>query len=280
MLSAFLVGWTFLLWGKIIDKIFKRIPIYLSLLVILMLCLAILTGCQSIDKSESYFDKSEIEYSRFEYDVANNQTKVIWATTLSNNTIYNFNGFSVTFRLYNNSTLIKTETYHYSRGVNHGKEYTGTFNFNDNGQIDSIECVSWTVDYDSFWDTYKIWFIVTIAIAVIASLIYIIIMIIEDLELYDVGDFLSDTWTIFFMLIIPFGGTIWGFITANWVSVLIVLGGIIAFVLILLLAHLIKFIIECIVDNVTFGGGRYISNKNGEDYFDTNVEEVSDYIDD
>ncbi len=106
------------------DKIFKRIPIYLSLLVILMLCLAILTGCQSIDKSESYFDKSEIEYSRFEYDAANNQTKVIWATTLSNNTIYNFNGFSVTFRLYNNSTLIKTETYHYSRGVNHGKEYT------------------------------------------------------------------------------------------------------------------------------------------------------------
>lgn len=261
------------------DKIFKRIPIYLSLLVILMLCLAILTGCQSIDKSESYFDKSEIEYSRFEYDVANNQTKVIWATTLSNNTIYNFNGFSVTFRLYNNSTLIKTETYHYSRGVNHGKEYMGNFNFNDNGQIDSIEYVSWTADYDSFWNTYKIWFIVTIAIAVIASLIYIIIMIIEDLELYDVGDFLSDTWTIFFMLIIPFGGTIWGFITANWVSVLIVLGGIIAFVLILLLAHLIKFIIECIVDNVTFGGGRYISNKNGEDYFDTNVEEVSDYID-
>lgn len=210
------------------DKFLKRIPIYLLLIIISILCLTILTGCQSTNKSESFFDKSGIEYSRFEYDSTNNQTKVIWVTTLSNDTIYNFNGFSVTFRLYNNSTLIKTETYHYNCGVNHGKEYTGTFNFNDNGQIDSIEYVSWTADYDSFWDTYKIWFIVTIVIAVIASLIYIIVMIIEDLELDDVGDFLSENWTIFFILIIPFGGTIWGVITANWVPVLIVLGGIIA----------------------------------------------------
>ena len=80
-------------------------------------------------------------------------------------------------------------------------------------------------------------------------------MIVQDLELDDVGEFLSEYWWIFFSLLLPLGGTIWGVVTSNWVPAHIVVGGIIAVIVLALIAHLIKFIVECIADNVGFGGG-------------------------
>lgn len=259
----------------------KRILSVFLLVLIGFICLSLFAGCQSTDKSESYLDTSGIEYTRFEYDSTNNQTKITWATTLTNDTIYNFSGFSVKFRLYNNSSLISTETYNYSRGVKHGGSYTGAFNFSADGEIDAIEYVSWSANYNSFWETYKIWFIVTIVIVSVASLIYIILMIVEDLELDDVGEFFADHAWIASFLIIPLAGSIWGIVTSYWVSVLIVLGGIVAFVLIALLAHLIRYIVECVSDNVSFGGGRFDNEAIAEEeYFDTSVEDIADYVDD
>ena len=78
-------------------------------MVVLVISTVFLTGCQSTDKKESYFDTTGIEYSIFEYDPNTNQTRVIWATTLTNDTIWNFNSFSVTFNLYQDSILVKTE---------------------------------------------------------------------------------------------------------------------------------------------------------------------------
>ena len=109
-------------------KFVKRVCSVLYLIVMLTLSVILLTGCQSTDKSESYFDTAGIEYTQYEFDSVTNKTKVIWATTLTNNTIYDFSSFSVTFKLYSNSNLIGTETYNYSRGVKHGAEYIGKFN--------------------------------------------------------------------------------------------------------------------------------------------------------
>lgn len=252
--------------------------------MVTLFCLIFFSGCQqSTDKSEAYFDKSGIEYTQFEYDNNSNKTKVIWATTLTNNTIYNFDGFSVKFKLYSNSVVLGTETYIYDRGVKHGGEYTGAFNFYADGEVTAIEYVSWSANYNSFWETYKIWFIVTIVVACVAALIYIIVMIVQDLELDDIGEFISDNWWILFSLLVPFAGTIWGIVTSYWVPVLIVLGGIVAVVLLALIAHLIKFIVECISDNVGFGGGRrrhYEEGDENEENFDPTCEDVADYIDD
>ncbi len=257
-------------------------------MVVLVISTVFLTGCQSTDKKESYFDTTGIEYSIFEYDPNTNQTRVIWATTLTNDTIWNFNSFSVTFNLYQDSILVKTETYNYDVSVRHGADYTGKFNFYADNEIDSIEYVSWTANYSSFWETYKIWFIVMISLASVASLIYIIVMIIEDLELSDtfdaIAEFFEDhAWVAFCILIPLIGGGIWGIVGSYWVPILIVLGGIIAFVLIALIAHLVKFIIESIADNISFGmgGGRYYEDADeSEEFFDTDVEDIADYIDD
>lgn len=266
----------------------KRLYLFFLLMVVLVISTVFLTGCQSTDKKESYFDTTGIEYSIFEYDPNTNQTRVIWATTLTNDTIWNFNSFSVTFNLYQDSILVKTETYNYDVSVRHGADYTGKFNFYADNEIDSIEYVSWTANYSSFWETYKIWFIVMISLASVASLIYIIVMIIEDLELSDtfdaIAEFFEDyAWVAFCILIPLIGGGIWGIVGSYWVPILIVLGGIIAFVLIALIAHLVKFIIESIADNISFGmgGGRYYEDADeSEEFFDTDVEDIADYIDD
>ena len=263
----------------------KRIVLFSMLVSMLFICTGLLAGCQSTDKSESYLDTTGSASSKFEYDTNTNQTKVIWSTTLTNSTIYNFTGFTVTFKLYKDSTLINTETYIYDIAVKHGAVYTGTFNFYTESQIDAIECESWSANYDSVWGTYKIWFIVMIVVSVLGSLIYVIVMIIQDLELYEmfdaIADFFEDHIWVAVCFLIPMAGIVWGIVASYWVPILIVLGGIIAFVLLTLIAHLVKFIIEYISDNASceWSGGFYKSSDD-EEFFDSDIEDIADYIDD
>ncbi len=126
-----------------------------------------------------------------------------------------------------------------------------------------------------------------IIVAGIASIIYIIIMIVQDLELSDTFeatiDFFEDHGWVAVYFLIPLAGTIWGIVTSYWVPILIVLGGIVAFVLIALIAHLIKYIVDYIIDNVGFSGGigrHYDNIGDDEDYFNHEMENVADYVDD
>ncbi|MCH5161921.1 MAG: AAA family ATPase [Clostridiales bacterium] len=175
------------------------------------------------------------------------------------------------------------KTCHYSRGVSHGGNYTGRFTFYVTGEADEIEFISWSAEYESFFETYKVWFIVMLSLAGIAAVIFIIVMIVQDLDLDDtygaIIDFIADNAWIAALFVIPIAGTIVGIVTSYWVPVLIVLGGIVAFVLITLLAHLIKYIVE----NVSFGWGPVLA-YDGYEYddgcFDASCEDVEDYVDD
>ncbi len=262
----------------------KNAVILLLAIISLVASMFLLSACdQSTDKSESYFDTSGIASTKCEYDSVNNTTKVVWASTLTNGTIYNIKGFSVTFKLYNNSILVGTQTYHYSTSIKHGKDYMGAFNFICENEVNSIEYISWSADYDSFWGTYKIWFIATLVIVLVASLIYIIFMIIEDFDLSDTVDFLRDHGWLFAVLIAPLAGAIWGLVESYWVPVLIVLGGLVALVLIILLAHLIQYIIEVLIEKIEMCGGpkQYECDDNSnEDVFDPDFEYVEDYVSD
>lgn len=255
-----------------------------SILIVLLISLFCFSGCQSTDKSNSFFNYSSFEQATFEYDEETNKTKVIFYATLTNETIYNFNSFSIKLKLYSHSNYVSTETYNYTRGVKNGDSYAGFFNFYENGQIDSIEYVSWTANYSSFWETYKIWFIVSIILVSVAFIIYLVFMIIEDLELSDtfdaIADFFEEHGWIAICFLIPLGGTVWGIASSHWVPVLIVVGAFIAFVLLGLIAHLIKFIIE----ECSYGsfGGRvnqeYLEEEEEEEFFDNQIENIYDYI--
>ena len=187
--------------------------------------------------------------------------------------------------MYANGLLINTETVNYTVYISHGSAYSGNFNFITDGQISAIEYNSWHAEYSSFWETYSIWLIVVAAIAVVGTIAYIIFMIVNDQDLSDTFDdaveFVADNLVILVVLLIPIGGSIWGILTQNWVPVLIVLSGIVAFVLLALLAHLIRYIVISISDGIVFGGSSYGNQTfKDKDEFDNETESVSDYLDD
>ena len=257
-------------------KMKQKIKLF-SIVLIILTCIFCISSCQSTDKSDAYLNHNQFKQATFEYNEETNKTKVIFNATLINNTIYNFNSFSISLNLYSDSNITSTETYNYDKGVKNGDSYTGYFNFYANGKIDSIEYVSWTANYSSFWETYNVWLIVSIILVSIAFVIYLILMIIEDLELSDTFDditeFFEEHIWVAICLLILLGGTIWGIISSHWVPVLIGVGAIIAFILLSLIAHLIKFII----DECSWGGFGYRAKQRDLETYDENV---CDYIED
>ncbi len=269
------------------NRFVKRVCSFIFLIVMLSLSVTLLSGCQSTDKSQSFFDNSTFTYT-CHYDSQTDTTKIVWRATITNDTIYKINYCHFIFNLYDsNDNLLDTQQTNYEISIGNGKSYNSNYNFTANGNVSKISLDHWYGDFDNIWDTYQVWFIVMIVAAGIASIIYVIVMIVQDLELSDtfeaIVDFFEDHGWVAVCFLIPLAGTIWGIVTSYWVPILIVLGGIIAFVLLALIAHLIKFIVECIADNVGFSGGigrHYDNTDDDEDYFDPDIENVADYIDD
>lgn len=222
----------------------------LLLTILVILSALFLFGCQSTDDSNAYLNYSEFPAATFEYNEKTDETKVVFCCTLTNKTIYKIKSISIDVKLYHNSVFIEEQTLNYSRKLANGEQYTGSFSFYANGEVDCIEFSSWTAHYASFWDTYKLWIIISAALSGVAAIIYIIVMIIQDLELDDIcgtGCEFYNIW-LWLALIIPsisgISMAVLGVVFSYWVPVLIVLGAVLAFVLIVLLAHLIKYIID------------------------------------
>ena len=271
-------------------KVIKKFVICVVLTLFVLSFLFVFTGCQSTDKTESYFNSAGIENATIDYNSALNQTKVSFAVSFRNDTIYDIDKVSIKFSFYKGNEYVGQETYSYSKVIKHGKEYTGVFSFTVNEEIDSVRYETWNATHRSFWETYKIWFIVLICLIGVAALIYIAVMIAEDLELFDtieaIADFFEEHGWVMVSLIIPVGFAIWGAVT-SWVPVLLVLGGVLSFVVIALLAHLIKYIIE----EIGFGGVGFgndssydglkdkveASIANGEDIGGYTVDELKEY---
>lgn len=254
----------------------RKTAVILWLIVLVSCCALLFTGCHSVDKKDSYLSVDDI-LRQFDYNQAENKTKIKWYGSLSNETIYDFNGFSVSFRLYNGSEVLEDITVSYDRGVDHGDKYSGYFNFTYDGRVDGIEYISWTADYESFWETYEVWLITVIVLLGVLLLAYVIVMIVQDLELDEVGEFISSHLWILSILIAPFIGVIVGAVYSEWVVIAIIIGAVIALIVSVLIAHLIKYVIE----NISFArfraenyGGHY-----DDDTFDNQTEDVADYID-
>ncbi len=256
-----------------------------KLLLGFTLCLGFfsLTACQSTNKTESYLGTgTNLTYS-CTYDASENKTLVKWQSYIQNDTIYSISQIHVTFDYYYNETKTETKQLKYDVEVKNGQTLNFNCHFYADGNINKIVFESWYADYLNVWDTYQPWWIATIVVASVLVLAYVILMIVEDLDLEDTFEFIADHFYIAFILLPTVIISLWGTISSNWVPVLIVVGGTVAVVLVGLLAHLIKFIIE----EASFGGGgsyafnNSISGNNDEtDAFDPSFENVEDYIND
>ncbi len=207
----------------------KLLKIIFTLFVSFLL-LFMVSGCQTTDKTNSYLATSNVPNAQLEYTPTANRTRVRWSSTLTNDTIYDIDEFEITFRLYEGDSY-RTETYTYS-GVEHGKKLRSNFQFHADGKIDYIEYVSWTAHYDSFWDTYKVAIFITASIAALAAIVYIIAMIVNDLDFDDMPYFLPFVISGCTLL------SILGFLS-SWVLAFIIAGGILSALLIAVIAQAI-----------------------------------------
>ena len=235
-----------------------------------------LTGCQSTNKSESYLGTgTNLTYS-CTYDAEKNTTLVAWKSYVQNDTIYSIKQIHVKFDYFFNDAKTETKELKYDVSVEHGTKLTINCHFYADGQIDKIVYQSWYADYLNIWDTYQPWWIATIVIASVLLLIYIILMIIMDLEIEDTFDFIEEHFYSLFAFLPTIIILLWGTISSNWVPALIVLGGTVALVLLCFLGHLVKFLVE------EFGGFGPIGLGGSEesDDFGPSLENVEDYLND
>lgn len=239
-----------------IAKTFKLV----CLLISLVLFIPMFTACQSTDKTQSYL---LIKQANFEYDDVTNTTEVSWKVEISNETIYSTKGFSAELKLYSGDSLLETKTVRYGIAIKHGDKYNNTLYFTTDGNINKIELKSWTANYTSFWDTYSLWFIISLSIVGVIALVYLILMITIDFDLEDAWETLSDFFEehlwVLVVLLIPFGGAVYGFVSNNWVPVLIVLGALVVNVLLILFVHLIRYLIR--IGGRSYRGGVYKTKK-------------------
>lgn len=222
----------------------KKLRKFTIVFALLLMCLCLFTGCEGV--KSAYLDSSLIEYAQCDYDVTTNTTEVVWKTTLTNNAIYDIDSFSVEFKMYKGDIYEGTRTFTYSRFIKHGDSHTGNFRFEVDGEFDSVEFKFWMANYASFWDTYKIWIIVMSVLAGVGALVYITFMIIEDLEFEELFEFLGEHFLFTAVALGAIALGLIGLVIKYWVSCLIVLGGFVAFIILILIAHFIKYIIESI----------------------------------
>lgn len=242
-----------------------------------------LVGCQSTNKAESYLGTGDNLTYSCTYDESKNETLVKWQSYVQNDTIFSISRIHVTFNCYLNESKIETKESKYDILVKNGQTININCRFYAKGNINRIVFESWYGDYLNVWDTYKPWWIVTIIVASFLSIVYIILMIIEDLDLDETFEFISEHFYLALILLPTIIVPLWGIISSNWVPALIVVVGTVALILICLLAHLVKFIVEyavfdSLIELKTNKNGNH--ERNDSKTFDLNYEKLDDCLND
>ncbi len=251
--------------------------------VVLFFSAFMLTGCQSMDKSQSYIGTGDNFSYICSYDKVENKTTIKIKSYIRNDTIYTIDKVTIIANLFLDDTLIKKEgIVVFDFEVKHGE--SKNFNFNtyySDGEINRLEYLSWTANYKSLWDSYSPWFITTIVVASMLALAFILMMIVGDLEIDDVTDFIEEhLWLLSSILIVFIPYLISGVSSGNWSWVpLVVIGvGVVALVIVGLLALGIKYLFTDILMFADFSLSLFgkqrskkkyssaIVNKDGQEY--------------
>ena len=213
--------------------------------ITLGICAFGMTACSSTEKQATSYDFAVVSCT---YNSEENTTKVIWYSNLVNDSIFDMKEESFKFDLYEDDTFVRTTDYvTYTISVKHGKSDSGRRNFTATGKVTNVKINTWTAKFANLWDSYMPWFIAVIIAAPLLAIIYIIIMIINDLEFDDLIEFLEDHLWFIPMLAIPFIPYLISSISSgvwSWVTPLIIAGGLLAAIVIILIAHLIKYFVD------------------------------------
>lgn len=250
---------------------FKKIIVSL----ILFFSIFSLSGCQSTNKNESYLETGLGSMYLCTYDANTNSTDILLRSSVENNTIYTIKQIHVEFDFYFNDTKVGNEEITFDISIEHGTTQTINRQISIDGRINKIVYKNWYADYLNVWDTYLPWWITMIVITSLLLLSYIILISILDLDIAEVFEFIADNLYSLLAFLPMIIVLLWGTISSNWVSALIVVGGTFALIFLCLNAHFVKSIFEYV-------GGFIFAILQGKrtNAFNTNVENIEEYIND
>lgn len=229
---------------------FKKFLKFLFLAFSVGACSFGVTACSSSEKSATSYDFTVLSCT---YNSEDDVTKVLWTSKLVNGSIYDIENVSFKFDVYNSDTYIRTTDYvNYDIAIKHSKYNFGNRIVNLAGQVTDIKINTWKAKFNNLWQTYLPWFISTIIGLAVLGIVYVIFMIVQDIEFFELKEFIADHfWTVFSLLtpFIPY--IVSSAINSSWsyVPPIIIGVGIASLIAIVLIAHLIKYIIE----KITYG---------------------------
>ena len=220
--------------------------------VMLIFILTCFCGCQSVYFKDAELNHSEFENASFEYNEHTGKTKISFNAAITNNAIYDIDEVVIALELYENPESHERETYRFDIDINASETFKGTLDVKADGNIKSIEYVSWDPEYKTFFETYMWVLIVASSIALIAVALYIVNMIREDMDFDDFKEVLSCNIVLIIILAVV-GASInifselWSLFTMNWVSVLILFVANLVFILLCLIAQSVKALFNLIL---------------------------------
>lgn len=229
--------------NKVINIIKKiLIPIWFSFFTIS------LSSCSAFNK-----DAISTNYTcvRCTYDSTSNMTKIVWYSTIKNESPIDIKEVNFSFDLYEETSFIRTTGYvNYQLDIKHGKTNSGNRSFTTIGHITNAEVSTWYATFSTFWETYEGWMIAGIVATSLLSIVYIAFMILEDADFEDfLCIFLEYPWL--FLLLIPYVGVgVYSYITSSWIPIVIAVISLFATIILILTAHLMRFIVYSILDAI------------------------------
>ena len=206
-----------------------------KLLILLMFCLIIpysiiFTGCASTSKSEtSAAISTDISFT---YNSEDNTTRIDFLLHFENNTIYNMTKEDCVFKLYKDNQFVKDVNFYWLVNVDTNSSINRNSYIIVEGEFDKMELSSWTASFESVWKTYKTWWLISIIAPIVIAIIYLIIVLYNDLDLSDVVENIG-TWI--GMIAITLLSFIPLFVFENWMPLVICLGGCVFAILLCLL---------------------------------------------
>ncbi len=186
---------------------------------------------------------SSLQYSCV-YNNTSNSTSIDFTIPITNNTIYRIDKFSIFFDLYNDGTIIKNENkLTYSTSINPSKSLSEQYHFNYSAQVTDIKFIGWTANYQNLWEAYKVWWITIISIVSALAIIYLVAIIIFDLDLEDI--FVNFGTGAIYALLVVIPVIVNAIISiSNWFPYVIALIGVISHIAFCIVVCAIKAIVE------------------------------------
>ena len=163
------------------------------------------------------------------------------------------------FDLYKDNVFIRTtDNIYWDIQISHGESNYGNRSFTVEGEIDNIKINKWNADFANLWDSYESWWIGTMIGVVVLTIALIIMFITSDGDILEI--FESSSWLLYMVvpLLLGIGITgITGWVSANWIPICIVGGGLLSVAILIGLIVLIVYLINEFGSNLNVEG-KYI----------------------